>query len=124
MDTENEKESNPDQNETTDSGRLHKLVSNFGINSWTELLEMVESLNPPEEQSCDSENWCANVTFEHEKGWKFIIFYDCGEIDYIDHIVNPDGEEVDFWGWPEDHPWRSYLINWRGVGDLKRLLDC
>jgi len=51
-------------------------------------------------------------TFEIRDGWKVVIFYDCGELDYIDHFETPDGTEVDFWEWPESAD-RTRLINWR-----------
>jgi hypothetical protein len=108
-----------------DSGAAFiQLLSGVIINSWQELLELAEDVAPPEEQPSDSDNWCTDVVFKAADGWKVVIFYDCGELDYISHFVAPGGKEIDFWEWPEAHPWRSYLINWRGVGDLERLKKC
>ena len=97
------------------------LLKRHGITSWEQLLEIAESVNPPNEQPEGSDNWCTDAEFVAENGWKVFIFYDCGELDYIAHFITPDGEEIDFWEWAEEHPWKSFLINWRGVGDLQRL---
>ena len=57
--------------------------------------------------------------------WKVIIFHDCGELDYIDHFVSPDGEIIDFWDWPVEEDFynsdKNLLMCWRGNGDLARL---
>jgi hypothetical protein len=100
------------------------ILKKYGIENWTDLLEIAEKINPPEEQTSDSPNWCTDVSFDGEGGWKVFIFYDCGEIDYIAYFVTPCGENIDFWEWDDEHPWRNYLMNWRGVGDLDRLLNC
>jgi hypothetical protein len=99
------------------------LLKRFNIDSWEQLLELAESVNPPDEQPNDSSDWCGDKEFVTDKGWKVIIFYDCGELDYISHFITPDGEELDFWEWDEHHPWRANLINWREVGDLQRLRE-
>ena len=98
------------------------VLKSLGIDSWQQLLEIVEATRPPDIQSQDSPNWCSDVLFAARDGWKFSIFYDCGELDYIDHFVTPAGHEIDFWDWPDENPWKCYLINWRGCGDLERLL--
>lgn len=54
-----------------------------------------------------------DVEFLVRDGWKVDVFYDCGELDYINHFVSPEGERIDFWGWPESKD-KSRLINWRG----------
>lgn len=84
------------------------------------LLEIAESTNAPEEQPSDSDNWCADVSFDAKDGWKVIIFYDCGDLDYISHFISPTGEVIDFWEWPESEE-RELLTAWRGIGDLERL---
>lgn len=39
--------------------------------------------------------WCGN--FECMVGdWRFVIFNDCGELDYTDHVYAPDGREADY----------------------------
>lgn len=47
-------------------------------------------------------------------GWKVCVFYDCGELDYIEYFVAPDGSIVDFWEWPDSDDQRR-LIGWRGA---------
>jgi hypothetical protein len=98
------------------------------------LLELAESTNAPSEQPSDSVNWCHDVVFNCKNGWKVVIFYDCGELDYISYFINPDGLIIDFWDWPDefevDDPRyekallssdKNFLMNWRGVGDIERL---
>lgn len=51
--------------------------------------------------------------FDLADGWKVSIFYDCGDLDYIDHFVSPSGKVVDFWNWPSC-PDRTMLIRWCG----------
>jgi len=94
-----------------------------GIGSWEELLQMAEDVNPPDYQPDDSDNWSGDTEYKLPTGWTVIIFYDCGELDYIDSFVTPSGTIIDFWEWEEEHPWRQYLINWRGVGDLESLKE-
>ena len=53
------------------------------------------------------------VEFECRDGWKVSVFYDVGELDYIDHFVSPDGTVIDFWDWPESDD-KSTLMSWRG----------
>lgn len=36
------------------------------------------------------------VTFNTDNGWKFIVFFDCGEWDYLDTVISPDGDEMDY----------------------------
>lgn len=49
--------------------------------------------------------------FDIAHGWKVSMFYDCGDLDYIEHFVSPSGKIVDFWDWPAS-PDRMRLINW------------
>lgn len=101
-----------------------------GINSVWDLLQMAEDVNPP----ADAPNLGGNVNFDCANGWKVVIFYDCGGLDYICHFVKPNGLVIDFWDWPDefepDDPKydeaycssdRWFLMNWRGVGDLELL---
>jgi hypothetical protein len=53
-----------------------------------------------------------NVRIAVRDGWWVVVFYDCGELDYIDHFVAPDGSVVDFWEWPDSDD-RQRLIAWR-----------
>lgn len=71
------------------------------------LLDGIEIPGTSEFDACD-------VDFKIRDGWAVTIFYDCGELDYIDHFVSPTGEVVDFWKWDENVPGFNDLINWRG----------
>lgn len=84
-----------------------------------QLLELAEAASPP--ATPDDDYWCANATFDAPGGWKVVIFYDCGDLDYIDSFVTPDGVEIDFWKWDVRHPDRRTLMGWGGVGDIERL---
>ena len=108
-----------------------KAVAGFGMttkyNVW-ELLEMAESVKPPD----FNDDYYHDIEFPAKDGWKVVIFYDCGELDYITHFINPEGDVIDFWEWPGDaynHTAKDFnsdkniLINWRGVGDLKRMKE-
>ena len=81
-----------------------------------EMLALVESVNPP---ATDRERF-GDRTFTAPGRWQVVIFYDCGELDYIDSFITPEGEEIDFWDWPECEQ-KKILMSWRGTGDLKRL---
>lgn len=74
------------------------------------LLGLLENVPIPEQ---DPSSECSDTVFECPNGWKVVIFYDCGELDYIDHFVNPAGQKVDIWKWPESED-QQRLINWRG----------
>jgi len=83
------------------------------------LLEIAESANPPNANF----EWYGDVKLPAKDGWKVTFYYDCGELDYIDSFVTPDGVTLNVFGpdvvvgleWPP-------LMIWREVGDLKRLL--
>ena len=85
------------------------------------LLEIAESANPPDEQPGDSDNWCGDVEMPAKDGWKVVFFYDCGELDYIDSFVMPDGTRLEVWGLGYQGEQWPPVMNWRGVGDLERL---
>jgi hypothetical protein len=97
------------------------------MNQWEKydadmLLDIADSTNAPGE---NDDPW-GSVIFDGKDEWKVSIFYDCGELDYIEHFVAPDGEIIDFWKWPDTylpngdydhdlrHP-RNRLMAWRGV---------
>jgi len=85
------------------------------------LLEIAESANPPNNQSSDSDDWCGDVEFIAKDGWKVIFFYDCGELDYIDSFVTPEGMRLEvFVNGYQSEQWPP-VMNWRSVGDLTRL---
>ena len=93
------------------------------------LLQMVHDCNPPEYQDGD---WVFDVTLNANDGWKINLFYDCGELDYIDSFVYPDEKVIDVWEpmtierftFEADagHPFNP-LLCWRGCSDTQRLLD-
>lgn len=85
------------------------------------LLEIAESANPPEQQPGDSVNWCGEVEIPAKDGWKVIFFYDCGELDFIDSFIMPDGKRLEVWidGYPGDY--FPPVMIWRSLGDLERL---
>lgn len=56
---------------------------------------------------------CCDVSFHGRDGWMVNVFYDVGELDYINHFTDPQGREINFWDWP-DSPDRQRLICWRG----------
>lgn len=74
-----------------------------------DLLDIVETANFP-----DGGLDLGNETFECRDGWKVVIFYDAGDLDYIDSIVMPNGDVIDFWDWPVGTPGRETLIRWQG----------
>lgn len=82
------------------------------------LLEIAEQCEPPE---FVGSGVFETREFTSPQGWRVSIFYDDGELDYIEHFTSPDGRVVDFWDWPEETPGRNILIAWREVGDRKWL---
>lgn len=105
-----------------DKAELDKAIAFEAIRGrlpdvWT-LLDIVESANPPDYL----EDEYSTVTFAARDGWAVTIFYDCGELDYIDSIITPDNLAVGPWEWPHGAAGRQVLMNWRNVGDRARLL--
>jgi hypothetical protein len=90
-----------------------------------ELLKIAESTNAPDEYPQDSPYWCGDKIFNAMDGWKVEIFYDCGELDCINYFINPEGEEINFWDWPDGDDFynsdKNTLMCWRRIGDLERL---
>lgn len=84
------------------------------------LLEITESLAPPD---LVDPGTFEDREFVSPDGWRVTIFYDGGELDYISHFTTPKGEMINFWKWPEETPGRDLLMNWRKVGDRKRLME-
>jgi|TARA_R110000824_G_scaffold176986_1_gene356208 hypothetical protein len=78
------------------------------------LLDMLDGaeipLQSPEEGAGDQ------VRFPLGYGWSVVVFYDCGDFDYIDHFERDIGNEptnsVDFWEWP-DCDEQELLRNWQ-----------
>lgn len=89
------------------------------------LLELVERAAPPGKQA--KGEWDSHVVIEID-GWQIELFYDCGELDYIDHFITPEGERLNVW---PDHQsvtrdmadWQQIVASWREVGDLQRLRE-
>lgn len=68
--------------------------------------------------------------FTVEGGWTVAIYYDCGDLDYIDYFISPSGERLDLWGEELDSRLddgavgRSATLQcWRGKADTDRLLE-
>jgi len=91
------------------------------------LLEIAEATNAPAEMPNDDvipiEVWCGDSIFNSVDGWRVVIFYDCGSLDYISHFISPDGVAIDFWEWPNEstNTDAQLLKSWRGIGDLDKL---
>lgn len=85
------------------------------------LLEIAESAHPPENQPADSGNWCGTIELPAKDGWKVVFFYDCGELDYIDSFVMPDGKRLNVFGHDYHSEQWPPVMTWRGMGDLERL---
>lgn len=87
------------------------------------LMEIAESAAPPDSQPSDSDDWCGEVTLPAKDGWKVCVFYDCGDLDYIDHFVTPDGVKLKVFGvgYKGGH-WPPVML-WRGVSDTNRLKE-
>ena len=85
------------------------------------LLDIVEKLKPPESIKNAQQGDITLTTGE----WTVSFFYDCGEMDYIDHFITPNGQKLDVWGCKtiKDETWQKIIQDWRGVGDLERLRE-
>jgi hypothetical protein len=55
--------------------------------------------------------YCGNCTFETSDGWTIVIFNDCDEWDYIDHVTDPDGDTATFDDFWRDTPFGSLNDN-------------
>lgn len=85
------------------------------------LLDIADSTNAPDENG----EWYCEQMLDARDGWRVSIFYDCGELDYIDHFIAPDGEVISPWDWPAQAcgPDDEYdetlpsnrMMAWRGV---------
>lgn len=51
--------------------------------------------------------YCGNHWFKTATAWRFLVFIDCDEWDYIDTVEAPDGREVHLWGFLHDPRWAS-----------------
>lgn len=80
------------------------------------LVEIANSANPPD----DNPDWYGEVTLPARGGWQVCFFYDCGELDYIDHFITPAGLPLSVWvdGYSSEQ-WPP-VMNWRGTRDTER----
>lgn len=72
------------------------------------ILSKFNGIDFPDERQDDK----SLVTVLGNNGWKAVLFYDCGELDYVDSVVDPNGIEIDFWRWKPSED-RDKLIAWR-----------
>lgn len=92
------------------------------------LIRIAHAANPVENQG---DNWVFDVVLPSTDGWHVGFFYDCGELDYIDHFVSPEGDRIEVWEGdprfefpdaPNEFPFHP-LRCWRGCNDTERLLE-
>lgn len=77
------------------------MNTNYRGIEWAErLLSMADAANVPDDHP-NPDWWPSEVEFELSDGWKMAVFYDVGDLDYIEHFVAPDGQIIDFWDWPD-----------------------
>lgn len=53
-------------------------------------------------QKSPDEIWAGNVEYKSSNGWTVVVFDDCGEWDYFDSFVAPDGRSLEFDDMPDD----------------------
>ncbi len=84
------------------------------------LLEVAESANPPLYPPADGGAW---LTLDAKDGWKVCFFYDCDDLDYIEHFIKPNGDVLE--AWPDDYVSEipAPVMAWCGPGDLERMLN-
>lgn len=92
-----------ENDKTENSAASHCYAASF-------LLSLLEGVDIPNDIGPGE---FRDVEIDVRDGWKVDVFYDCGELDYINHFVSPMGEVVNFWDWPRSED-QSLLINWRG----------
>lgn len=88
-----------------------------------ELIEIAHSANPPDDYPGSSPNWGGDVTLPARDGWQVCFFYDCGELDYIEHFVTPSGEKLEVWPDGYDSDQSAPIMVWRGTSDTRSLID-
>lgn len=54
------------------------------------------------EDAPPAETYAGNVEYETSNGWTIVVFNDCGEWDYIDHAIAPDGWRGEYEALPRD----------------------
>jgi len=75
------------------------------------ILDEADSLIYPE---TSMEFWGMTVDFKSKNGWIFGLFYDCDEFDYIDYIIDQQGNEIDIWDENNESFEFATLRCWRG----------
>jgi len=89
------------------------------LDAWGQhnLLDIAHSASPPDENP----DWWGEVTLPARDGWQACFFYDCGELDYIDHFISPDGQRLYVFpdGYQSDQS--PPVMLWRGCSDTQRL---
>lgn len=87
------------------------------------LMEIARSAMPPDEQPRDSDHWCGDVVMPARDGWQVCVFYDCGELDYIDHFITPEGVKLEVWPREYQSDQLPPVMCWRGCSDTARLMS-
>jgi len=82
-----------------------------------ELLEIAESTCAPKQNNA----WYGDVEILAKDGWRVVFYYDCGELDYIDCFIMPDGTILDVWPNGYESEQSPPVMAWRGEGDIDRL---
>jgi hypothetical protein len=80
------------------------------------LLAIAKQANIPDSMAYPNE--FGDHIFDGPNGWKVIVFYDAGELDYIDRFVSPSGTTIEIVDnrdvkWLDDPAWLN-LQNFRG----------
>lgn len=90
------------------------------IERLVDLLERIDSGKvklDEDERKAAFEGMFSNVTF-HVEGWELTIFNDCGDFDYIDTAITPEGNILDFHTLFEALPYRPPVdanVWWEGA---------
>lgn len=66
------------------------------------------------------EVWCGDASVRID-GYEITIFNDCGELDYVDSVMAPDGRTGDFDGWIGDDP--VGLLSPEEAGKMEDILE-
>ena len=83
-----------------------------------DLVRIADTITEPK----DVDKYIGDVIFHTVNGWKVVVFYDVGEFDYISEFVNPSGEIINFWDWPECEA-KDILMSYSHFGDGERLIQ-
>lgn len=92
------------------------MSTDYRTEEWVDrLIAMADASGIPDSSPPDADWMWTDVDFDLPDGWKMTVFYDGGDVDYIDHFVAPDGTVIDFWEWPDES------IDEPTAGDLLKL---